>query len=214
MTTKTKRRAFDDPKWTKADLLAQVLAHREADQLIHGIYWQHGKGCAVGCMSHTDRQPHAVLARRYGIDERLFHLCDAIFENLPNEESLVWPERFVEALPVGRDVSLAWHKFSAWLLSESGLLTITRQNRAAIERVRTLHIRAIDGNVPSAVEWEHARAEARLAESTAWSAAAVAAQPAAAAAAARATAWSAAQSAVDSAWQRMSDKLVEVLEAA
>lgn len=40
-------KAFHDDPTLKAALAAQVEAHRAADQIIKGIYWQDGKGCAM-----------------------------------------------------------------------------------------------------------------------------------------------------------------------
>ena len=46
-------RAFHgDPK-VKTKYLKRVRAHRAADQIIHGTYWEDGKGCAVGCTIHS-----------------------------------------------------------------------------------------------------------------------------------------------------------------
>ncbi len=160
MTTATKRLSFDDPQWTKADLLSQVRAHRAADQLVHGTYWENGKGCAIGCMAHKQDNPHHALASRYGIDQRLFDLCDTIFEGLPDKESQAWPERFVSSLRDGADLWLVWHSFAAWLLGDSGLLTISDKNRDAIATVRRLHGRAASGDQPTPEEWSAARSSA------------------------------------------------------
>lgn len=41
--------AFHGKQSIKDKLLAQLQAHYEADEIIKGIYWENGKGCAVGC---------------------------------------------------------------------------------------------------------------------------------------------------------------------
>jgi hypothetical protein len=47
-------RAFHgDPK-IRNRYLKRVRAHAAADQIIHGTYWQEGRGCAVGCTIHSD----------------------------------------------------------------------------------------------------------------------------------------------------------------
>ena len=44
-----KLRAFhNDPK-IKAKYVARVLEHQRLDHIVKGIYWEKGKGCAVGC---------------------------------------------------------------------------------------------------------------------------------------------------------------------
>lgn len=36
-----------DPK-VKAKYLRRVRAHEKADEIIHGVYWEKGRGCGVG----------------------------------------------------------------------------------------------------------------------------------------------------------------------
>lgn len=138
--------AFHGDDKIKAEYIARVRAHREADQLVQGYgYWQGGRGCAVGCTMHTDSEPHEAYETTLGIPARLAYLEDCIFESLPVDQSRLWPEKFLGAIPVGKDLSRVWHQFSAWLLSESGLLTITHANRDAINLVASLHGRAATG---------------------------------------------------------------------
>ena len=86
----------------KAQRIAQVRAHRLADQLVHGTYWENGKGCAVGCTIHSGR--HEDYETELGIPVELAYAEDHIFENLANGKALLWPERFLEAIPVGVDL--------------------------------------------------------------------------------------------------------------
>lgn len=39
----------------KTFVLDQLAAHREADRLVKGTYWERGKGCAVGCTLESVR---------------------------------------------------------------------------------------------------------------------------------------------------------------
>jgi hypothetical protein len=41
--------AFHNDQKIKDKYLARVEAHRKADEIIKGKYWENGKGCAVGC---------------------------------------------------------------------------------------------------------------------------------------------------------------------
>jgi len=86
----------------KAQRIAQVRAHRLADQLVHGQYWRDGKGCAIACTIHSGR--HEDYEPELGIPVELAYEEDNIFESLPNGQSLMWPERFLEAIPVGVDL--------------------------------------------------------------------------------------------------------------
>lgn len=189
----------NDPK-IKEEYLARVRAHKAADQIIHGQYWQHGKGCAVGCTIHGDE--HYRYENELGIPRHLAYLEDSIFEGLKNGHALNFPEQFLESIPVGADLSKVYNKFMVWLLIDPtrGVLRFADERGIqAIKRVAELHQMEIDGS-PA---WAAAEAAARDA---AWAAAEAAAK-AAAGDAARAAARDAARIA-----QR--DKLLELLKDA
>jgi hypothetical protein len=96
-------RAYHNDPQIKADILAQLAAHREADQLVKGQYWRDGKGCAVGCTIHSN--DHAEYETHFGIPQMLARLKDCIFDGLPNEQAMAWPERFMGAIMPGSDLS-------------------------------------------------------------------------------------------------------------
>jgi len=99
----------------KERYLARVRAHIAADELIHGKYWEDGKGCAVGCTIHSSQ--HAAYETELGIPRILARLEDGIFESMTNgRRSKQWPEQFLSAIPVGADLSLVWPQFAAWML--------------------------------------------------------------------------------------------------
>jgi hypothetical protein len=102
---------------TKAAILAQIRAHRLADQIVKGEYWEDGKGCAVGCTIHSS--DHAEYETRFGIPQTLAWLEDRIFEGLPNAEAMLWPERFMDAINVGADLSRVGWEFLHWVLTDS-----------------------------------------------------------------------------------------------
>lgn len=112
-------RAYHNDPQIKADILAQLAAHREADQLVKGQYWRDGKGCAVGCTIHSNN--HAEYETQFGIPQMLARLEDCIFDGLPNEQAMVWPERFMGAIVPGSDLSRVGWQFLHWLLTESGI---------------------------------------------------------------------------------------------
>jgi hypothetical protein len=49
----------------------------------------------------------------------LAHLEDTIFEGLPNAKAQAWPERFLDAIKVGSDLSLVGWQFLHWLLTDA-----------------------------------------------------------------------------------------------
>ena len=131
--------SFHNDSKIKATYLARVQAHALADEIIHGAYWQEGKGCAVGCTIHGS--DHAKYETELGIPRILARLEDRIFEGLANAESKTFPSRFLSAIPVGADLSMVWPKFAAWLLV--GCQRHTKKDSAqwiAIQRVADLYL--------------------------------------------------------------------------
>jgi hypothetical protein len=236
METKMKKLlAYHNKASVKSKYVRRVEAHRKADELVQGTGWEsngHVRGCAVGCT--FDCYDHKRGPIEIGVPEILMRLEDVIYESLPKADALLWPTRFLKAIPVGADLSLVHHRWFVWLLSESGLLTITDLNREAIANVAELHKRAAAGETVACNEWSAAESAARSAESAAWSAAWSAARSAESAAwsaawsaaeSAESAAWSAAESAAESAarsaarsatlvksWKLIADNLIRLLE--
>jgi len=115
--------AFHNNSQVKEFYLNRVRHHRVQDEIIQGTYWKEGKGCAVGCTLHSSN--HRSYEIELGIPELLAHLQDAIFEYLPPENAKEFPEKFLEAIPVGADLGEVWSKFALWLLvdPERGVVT-------------------------------------------------------------------------------------------
>ena len=203
----------NDPK-IKANLLAQLAAHRAADEIVRGYgYWSGGRGCAVGCTIHSG--DHAEYEPRYGIPQMIARLEDCIFEGLPLENARDWPARFSNAIVPGADLSLVGWKFLHWMLTDRSVNPGIDQPlvRDAVRQCADVIASFAKGGTAdesaaaSAAEsagsaasaaWSAAASAAESAGSAAWSAAASAAGSAAWSAAASA-AWSAAESAAESA---------------
>jgi hypothetical protein len=222
-----------DPK-IKERYVARVAAHREADELIHGTGWEDGKGCAIGCL--FEEYDHSLAPTQIGVPEVLAHLADEIFEGLKNGDAQTWATEWVEAIPVGADLSLVWPRFAEWMLVDptDGVIRFAEKDEAvakAIREVASLHSALIRGEVVGADRWAAARAAAWAARAAAWAAwdAAWAARAAAGAAwdaawaagDAAGDAWAAARAAGaaagdagDAAWKRMAAKLIALLKAA
>ena len=215
----------------KASVLAEMAEHRAADALVKGVYWENGRGCAVGCLTHDPWGGHAQYPVRWGIPEELAWLEDSIFENLPSGLAWVWPERFLAAIPTGADLSGVYAAWSAALMLDPERGNITRCGgyplaEAAIRVVgelwRDTHTAsrqawaaasgqawAARRQAESADEWEAASAAESAADSAEWLAASIS----------RSISW-AAGSAADSTndapahWQWMADRLIECLTKA
>ena len=101
----------------KETYLNRVRAHRAADQIVKGQYWEGGKGCAVGCTIHGSE--HSRYEDELGVPRILARLEDIIFERLPNAVAMEWPARFLEASPVGAELSMVSPRFAVWLLGDA-----------------------------------------------------------------------------------------------
>jgi len=196
--------SFHGDSAIKEIYLDRIRAHADADEIVHGQYWENGKGCAVGCTIHSSQ--HDRYETDLGVPEWLAHLEDTIFENLSNGEAKTFPLEFLESIPVGVRLEPVKWKFCAFLLRENidRVLTLTLD-----ETLKTRVVSAVRGVLAlheSAIKC--GRLESAAARSAAWSAARSAARSAAWSA--ESAAWSAARSA---AFSRMADKLIELIEA-
>ena len=179
----------NDPK-IKRKYLARVRAHAKADEIVHGKYWEEGKGCAVGCTIHSSS--HSAYETELGIPLALARLEDTLFEGQSNGAAKTFPARFLAAIKPGADLSTVHWKFLHWLLTEElagrdhPLVSVAIKQCADVLLPLTKGL-AVDQSAESA------------ARSAAWSAARAAESAARAA---------------RSAYVRMADKLVELLKAA
>lgn len=128
--------AYHGKAENKEAIIAQLIKHRDADQLIKGRYWENGKGCAVGCTIHGS--DHFLYEKRFGIPEQLARLEDMIFEILPNRLAQNWPIRFMKAIRPGADLSRVNFAFMDWVL---GNRKINVEGHLEPMRSRTVMIR-------------------------------------------------------------------------
>ena len=166
--------AFHNDPALKEQVYATVLAHREADKLVKGQYWERGKGCAVGCTLEGVKQArglktikhgsHALYESELGIPRILAYLEDRIFERLPNEDSQRWPERFITAIAPGADLALVWPRFALWLLAEELPGKVSDKfpkSTAALADVAALYREWVEsGAKPDRERWVAARDDA------------------------------------------------------
>lgn len=150
-------KAFHSDPAIKEKYLDRVRIHRAADELVKGTYWQNGKGCAIGCTIHSGE--HADYETKLGIPIVLARLEDALFEGLPNELAMTWPERFLDAITPSADLSKVWNKFAIWLLIDvdHGVIKYAEKQTTidSINAVANLYIRSLKEDVPRG-EWHDA----------------------------------------------------------
>ncbi len=186
----------------KAEVYARMLAHREEDSIIQGLYQivdpsvaSGYKGCLIGCTlpyRGGEKQPfegwHNRVADLYAIPAGVGHLLDRVFENIAHDEAGPFALASIEAIPVGADLTLV---LSRWWLDvlvdpEHGVVRHTAvgsPQRTAVETVATLHQRRLLGDEPARSSWVQAREKAWTARRVAVAAADAAADAVADAAA-------------------------------
>ena len=100
-----------------AQMKAEIDAHRAADRLVQGLYFDAatGRGCFIGCLAHDDDA--AVIAERYGVPETLTRLLESIFDRLPFDEAAEFFSEIPRAIGRdGRDLTRVHWAFLADLL--------------------------------------------------------------------------------------------------
>ena len=168
---------------------------RESGHMIRGEYYikDTQKGCLIGLAIHGDH--HTQLAVESGIPEWLLRLGETCFEGLPEETFTEFPERLMDAIPVGIDhktLEPIKHKMAVFQIQEICCNTDHPLVKNKIDIILSLHKRYLGNNPPSDQEWFSAAEAARsAARSAAYSAAHSAARSAAHSAAAESTAYSA-----------------------
>lgn len=126
----------NDPK-IKKKYLARLEAHYRADEIIQGIYWENGKGCAI-----------SAYETELGIPSIIARLKARIFEGLPNECAKEFPLKFLKAVPIGADLSLVLYQFIHWLLVDEtdGVISLSNeQGKVSILKVADLFKQKING---------------------------------------------------------------------
>lgn len=112
-------KAFNGDPELKAELLKGLRTARENDKLIKGIYWNEENqcGCLIGqlcellnCNDLLWPRRYAALKEKLALPIGIFDLADDLFERLPDEESQLWPEEFLRAIPIGAEFDFIFHK--------------------------------------------------------------------------------------------------------
>jgi hypothetical protein len=194
--------AYHNDQTIKENLINQLQAHYDADEIIKGVYWKDGKGCSIGCAIHSD--DHKLYEEKFNIPEWMAILQDSIFEGLPNDKAKEWPILFSKSINLGSNLENIKIPFLIFVI-ESVIDKFNHDEfpdvKKAIDSV--LHILKNNPNDKNAVRdvtraaWAAVRA-ADSADSAAWAADSAAWAVRAAAWAAYA-AWAADAAAADSA---------------
>ncbi len=225
--------AFHGKESIKQFYLDRVAKHRELDELVRGETGQGGRGCAVWCT--LNKYDPAAYQTELGIPQALAMLEDGLFESMPLDLAMAWPESFLAAIKPGADLSLVLPRFFVWLLvdPEDGVIRYAKTAlvRKAIQDVADLYSRKALGENVDAEVFRVVRKAAAAADAysdAAYPYAAAACATYAAAACATYAAYSAADYAADAAYAaaadyaaaakkqariKQADKLIELLSA-
>jgi len=158
------RAYHNDPK-VKAKYVNRMKRHIKSDEVKQGVGYENGRGCAVGCT--LNGYDHKAFEDELGVPEALAWLLDDL------KDAPQFALDFLEAIPVGADLSLIAPKFNLWLLKdkEHGVYQYAdAKGKKAINGVAKLLRRQIAGVKVRGSTWEKARAAARAAAETAWTA--------------------------------------------
>ena len=195
-------RAYHGDHAVKLKYVGRMRAHWVADELVHGIYWEGGKGCGIGCTVHSAY--HNAYETELGMPEWLARLEDEIFESMSEAASYQFPLRLLSAIPVGfAEWDRLYHDFCAHILKDICGFDRTKcpDVAAAVDTIVHLHEQMTEGDDQA---WMAAAESARsaaysAADSAAWAAVRSAAMSAWPTELATMSAWAAAESAAESA---------------
>jgi len=95
--------AFFNDERIKEKLLNQLQSHYDSDEIIKGVYWKNGKGCAIGCAIHSN--DHSLYEKLYNLPIWIAKVQDVIFEGLSNDKAKEWPLLFTKSVNVGSDLN-------------------------------------------------------------------------------------------------------------
>lgn len=115
-----------------AQMRAEIALHLDQDRLIRGTYWDGGKGCFIGCLTHSN-DPRKAEAR-FGLTVPIMRIAENIFEAMPDEDGRAFFAAFGDAVGEdGKDLSrVHW----AWLAAELRALPVaTTEVQAVIDPV-------------------------------------------------------------------------------
>jgi hypothetical protein len=151
--------AFHGNPAVKAFHLDRLRRHVHKGEIVQGVAeWKDGKGGVIGCTIHShDRRRYEL---DLGIPAEVASLEEIIFERLPEEEAKRFCLEFLEAVPVGADLSFVWPAIARWLLIDPkcGIIRFARtaDTRAAIEMVAGLYARMLRGEPVSLEQFRNA----------------------------------------------------------
>ncbi len=159
MKKQTQLQAYFNDKTIKEKYVKRIVCHRKADELIHGKYWENGKGCAIGCILEEPEGCHKLFESELGLPVWLAHVVDYLFEAMRNGKAKEFPEQVLKSIKIGVNLDITYHKFCLFLLKEVCKNTGNEIVKPSIDKVVELHTRILTYNKLDVVtnqEWSAA----------------------------------------------------------
>jgi hypothetical protein len=153
--TRMKTLAFGNSTYSKTEAVALAEQHRLQDSYLQGTYGKDTpkgwRGCSVGCMAQGKHDDYPEL---FGIDARIAHLSDVIFESLPSPDYKDWTVKLFESVQEGIDTKQVWYRFTYWMLADAEHGVYRYSQNPAIIAVAELFRKAAQGAEVSQEEWK------------------------------------------------------------
>ena len=135
--------SFHNDPAIKAKYLARAIAQRKAGGMTQDEKCKKGKGCVDECT--VENHAHCIYPSAIGLPEWLAYFEDVIFQQLSPEDDVLWPERFLAAIPVGVNLEKIRHVLSIKRLNKLIELQLkNKKSSPALEKIISDVIAALD----------------------------------------------------------------------
>ncbi|MFT6347106.1 MAG: hypothetical protein ACJAYB_000087 [Psychromonas sp.] len=127
-------------KLQKETAIELMKGHQVADLIQQGDWFNpiSGVGCCYGCMMQTDDNALEKAAVFMGVPLWFVYLSEAVFEGLPEEDSIFFPVQLLQLIPVDTDLTPVLHLTAIARLTPLAALT-TGEVKSCINAVIDLH---------------------------------------------------------------------------
>jgi hypothetical protein len=102
----------------------QMREHRQAGKMRRGTWWNGNAGCAVGCAIHSGNVSFYEILLGIPSDLALLQAC--LFDTLPRPFAYDWAVAFLEAIPIGANLTGLSQDIAIWIARHHGKLMGSR----------------------------------------------------------------------------------------
>lgn len=157
--------SFRGDNQLKLKLVIKLGALERRGQIVQGEYGQYKngrfEGCGIGSVifalnaitgSQWEYSDHSIFESVLGIPHVLASVYDKLFEGLPAENAKKFPVQFINAIPVGEDLSLIMPRFLLSIIADCRHY-LDDKERAVVIKCQKLLIQQSLGNTVSKSRW-------------------------------------------------------------